>query len=273
MESKRKKRVGKIIFGVLFLVFSILLIGRTTSRFDYLAMEKPKTDIKIVEMTATSTEIISTTTAVAVNQDVVESQPINSEHDVLLDVPFSPQAPFGEWSDPRQQDGCEEIATIMAVYWARGLPLSREQAKKEIFALADYELKKYLSFKDTSAADTVERLFKGYYKYDRVEVRYDVDAQKIKEELYHGNLVIVPLNGRAIGSPYYTRGGPERHMLLIIGYDSKTKEFITNDAGTRHGGKYPYSVERVMSSIRDYPTGDHLPITQECKAMIVVKSQ
>jgi hypothetical protein len=273
MERKRIKRVGKIIFGILFLVFSILLFGRTTSRFDYLAMEKPEPVIKVVEMTATSTENISTAMPIAVKQEVVESLPINSEHDVLLDVPFSPQAPFGEWSDPRQQDGCEEIATVMAVYWARRLPLSREQAKKEIFALADYELEKYLSYEDTSAADTVTRLFKGYYKYDQIEVKYDVDAQKIKEELYHGNLVIVPLNGRAIGNPYYTRGGPERHMLLIIGYDSKTKEFITNDAGTRHGQGYRYRVDRVISSIRDYPTGDHLPITQERKAMIVVKSQ
>src|SRR3989344_6679608 len=52
---------------------------------------------------------------------------------VLLTVPFAAQAPFGEWSDPRQQDGCEEASTIMAMHWVRGdMSLTLEEAKKEI---------------------------------------------------------------------------------------------------------------------------------------------
>jgi hypothetical protein len=202
----------------------------------------------------------------------LDKQPIVSSDDKLIiqDVPFSPQAPFGEWSDPRQEDGCEEMAAIMAMRWVNQKTLTKEEAKKELLALSAWQTEKYKTYIDTSAQDTAERIFKGYYNYDKVKVVYDIDIVAIKKEIIAGRIVIVPLDGRAIKNPFYTRGGPERHMLLIKGYDPVTKEFITNDAGTRRGENYRYGEGALINAVRDYPTGNHIPITESRRAMIVI---
>lgn len=82
--------------------------------------------------------------------------------------------------------------------------------------------------------------------------------------------MVVPTNGRALGNPNFTAPGPERHMLVLIGYDPETKEFITNDPGTRQGRHYRYHEEVLFSAIRDYPTGDRVPITSVSKPGIIV---
>jgi len=78
------------------------------------------------------------------------------------------------------------------------------------------------------------------------------------------------MNGQALGNPNFTPPGPEYHFLLIRGYNPSTDTFITNDPGTRNGELYKYSSDTLFNAIRDYPTGDHLPITSTRKAMIVI---
>lgn len=192
---------------------------------------------------------------------------------IVLDVPFVAQAPLGAWSDPRQQDGCEEAVSFMVWLWAteRETPVSLEAQEKEIIKISDWEAEKYGDYHDTSVRDTLERIIKGYYLYDRAEVRYTITIGGIKNELYNGNIVIVPANGRALNNPNFTPPGPDRHMLLIRGYDPETREFLTNDNGTRRGENYRYSEKILFGAIRDYPTGNHLPIEKESKVMIVVK--
>jgi len=189
---------------------------------------------------------------------------------ILHKVPFTPQAPFGGWQDERQQDGCEEAVSLMAYYWAMGETLTRDQALKEIIAISDYEQEEYGNYHDTAVADTVERIFYGYFKYSKATAEYDIDSERIIAELAKGNLVIIPTNGRLLKNPYYTPPGPERHNLVIIGHDPDRKEFIANDPGTKRGQSYRYQAETVISAIVDYPTGNHLPIESKRKAMIVV---
>ena len=62
-------------------------------------------------------------------------------------------------------------------------------------------------------------------------------------------------------------------MIVIRGYDAKTKEFITNDPGTRQGENYRYKSDVLINALRDYPTGNHLPIEAERKAMIIIKKK
>lgn len=190
---------------------------------------------------------------------------------VLLDAPFTSQAPLGHWSDPRQENGCEEASALMAMAFARGAKLSPISAEKEIIAIADYETEIYGDFHDTSAEDTVRRIFKGYYKYNNAEAVSGIGIEDIKKELFDGNLVIVPVNGQKIKNPFYTPPGPLEHMLVVIGYDNATKEFITNDPGTRRGEKYRYSEDILGAALMDYPTGIHQIITEVKTAMIIVK--
>lgn len=185
-------------------------------------------------------------------------------------VSFSPQAPFGEWSDERQEDGCEEASIAMAYYWKQGKSLTREQALAEIFALSSYEKKAYGYYNDTSAEDTA-KLFRDYYKIDGVSALGDASADSIKRELLAGNLVITPMNGQELHNPYYTAPGPPRHMILIIGYDDVKQEFITNDPGTRRGEGYRYPYQVFVNAIHDYPSGKNVPGVNGKRMMIVIK--
>jgi len=190
---------------------------------------------------------------------------------ILLDVPFTSQAPFGEWHDPRQQDGCEEATSLMVVYWAQGKTLDKQIAKQEILAASEYQKEKYGEYRDTSATTTAQRIIKEYFNYDNFEVKQASSSQDIIVELLTGHVVITPMNGQALGNPYYTAPGPERHMLLIRGYDFTTQEFITNDNGTRNGEEYRYKQDVLFKAIRDYPSGYHVPIEGMRKVMIVVE--
>ncbi|MEA2097887.1 MAG: ElyC/SanA/YdcF family protein [Patescibacteria group bacterium] len=199
------------------------------------------------------------------------SKEIIEEKDVLFEVPFISQAPYGNWDDARKQDGCEEATAIMAMAWVGGEKLTLEIADEKINKISAYEKKEYGNFYDTNAEDTVERIFKGYFEYDNVEAVLDINKEDIKKELFKGNLVIVPTNGQKLNNPNYTPPGPTTHNLVIIGYDIDLKEFITNDPGTRNGEKYRYDEDVLENALFDYPTGNHKEIKEIRTAMIVVK--
>jgi hypothetical protein len=196
----------------------------------------------------------------------------SSQDQVLaaLDIPFVPQAPSGEWDDPVYQDGCEEAAALMVVYWALDKGLTKEIARQEIKAMADYQEENFGEYRDTAAQDTVERIIKGYFGYEQAEVKEISRAEDIIKEIKKSRAVIVPANGQLLNNPYYTPPGPERHNLVVRGYDVKTDEFITNDGGTKRGELYRYPKEILFKAIRDYPTGYHQPIISIEKVMIVV---
>lgn len=203
---------------------------------------------------------------VGVVSDVPTALPVRVAHQ----VPFTPQAPFGDWNDARQQDGCEEASALMAVRWARGQNLTPQEALDEIIAAAEYQKRNWNNFTDTSARDTVDRIIKGYFNYDRASVLSDVTITDIQKQLAAGNIVIAPFNGQALGNPYFTPPGPARHMAVITGYDKSTDEFITNDPGTRHGEGFRYATAVLFAALREYPTGDHETIAALDKTIIVL---
>ncbi len=187
---------------------------------------------------------------------------------VLHDVQFVSQAPFGDWDDERQQDGCEEMNSFMAVRWALGKSFAKEEALDELFKMAAFEEKRFGTFHDTSAADT-KILIEEYFGFKNVELKYDITIEDIKKSLASGAVVIAPADGTILANPYYTPPGPIYHFLLIRGYDQKN--FITNDSGTKRGEAYKYPFERVISAIRDYPTGQHPEITSKRKAILIIR--
>lgn len=189
---------------------------------------------------------------------------------ILLDVPFTVQAPFGGWADVRQDYGCEEASILMVMHWVRGEALSAAQAEQEIIAISEFEKERYGDFHDTSAEDTL-KVMKAYFGYENAFVKFDIDAQDIKAELAQGNAVIVPIDGTKVGNPYYTPPGPSKHKIIIRGYDDAAQEFITNDPGTKRGEGYRYKYEVLENALLDYPTGINEPITEIRAAMIVVK--
>lgn len=188
---------------------------------------------------------------------------------ILLKVPFASQAPTGNWSDPREQNGCEETSSLMAMAWVNGDP-SIINPEQKILAIADFEQNTYGNYIDTDAQDTVKRIFNAYFHYSNVRAQDNPTANDIIAELSKGNLVLTPMNGQKLNNPYYTPPGPLEHMVVVIGYDPARNEFITNDPGTRRGQGMRYSVSLFMNAITNYPTGQHEPIIGSPKAMIVV---
>ena len=184
-------------------------------------------------------------------------------------MPFVSQAPFGDWKDPRQQDGCEEAAALIAISWARNEKLTPALALEQIIMMTSYQTDNFGQFTDTSAQDTEDRLIRGYFKHASSEVITVNTTQDLINPLSLGKLIIVPTNGRLLKNPNFTAGGPERHNLVIRGYDSIKKEFITNDPGTRKGENYRYTEEVLFNAIRDYPTGNHMPIYENTKTAIL----
>lgn len=188
---------------------------------------------------------------------------------VYLPVPFLCQAPYANWSQP-WQDGCEEAAIIMALHYIKGDPLTKASGNQEILDLVDFQVKKYGGHDDLTA-EQAARLIKDYYKYDKVDVRYDIKVQDIKDELAKGNIVIAPMAGRLLNNPYYTPPGPAYHYMLFKGYDDKKGEFITNDMGTKRGRNYRYKYNVAYKAIHDW-IGSKKTIAQGRKAAIVIKS-
>lgn len=205
---------------------------------------------------------------------LIPEEPIEIEKPETIinhSVPFTSQAPTGDWNDQRQQDGCEEASAIMAMSWVQGKSLSNGSSLKQILALGDYEQTTYGEHRDVTLSDVKNWIFNDYFDYDNVEVRMNIQATDIITELQKGHVLLLPMNGQKLSNPYFTAPGPERHMIVVRGYDPVTKEFITNDPGTRRGEGFRYSVDTIMKAILVYPTGYHLPADESLSGMLVVK--
>jgi len=189
---------------------------------------------------------------------------------IIPDVPFSPQAPFANWEDSRQQDGCEEASALLAAYWGKEKKLNREQALNKILDISRFEENNYGEYRDTSAQDTLNWLLKDYFDYQKAALKKKAELRDLIYEIKKGNLIIAPMNGQTLGNIYYTPPGPSRHMIVIRGYDEIKKTFITNDPGVGNGEMFEYDQDIFYNSIRDYPTGYHVPIEEVEKNVIVV---
>ncbi|TYB31675.1 MAG: hypothetical protein FXF47_03505 [Candidatus Mcinerneyibacterium aminivorans] len=182
-----------------------------------------------------------------------------------------PQAPFGNWNDTRQAAGCEEASAVMAMNWVYNSNLTKNNALIQIIAISNFEHNNYGSFYDTSAEDTVKRIFKAYFSYTNVKIKPVLDQKSIIYELNKNRIIIVPVNGQKLNNPYFTPPGPKRHMLLIIGWNKISQYFITNDPGTKRGRNFKYKKDILYDAIRNYETGNNIPIKDTKKVMIVVK--
>ena len=197
--------------------------------------------------------------------DIVKKYPER----LVIEVPFTPQAPLGEWEKDFFQDGCEEASMLMAMRWVRGITLTGEEAREEIVAIANFEEERYGNYLDTSAQDTL-KVMSEYYNYHNLEIREIKSVKDIQLVIAQGKIAMVPTDGVKLGNPYFTPPGPENHMVVVVGYDSEENEIIVNDPGTKRGEKYHYDEDIFIAAARDYPTGFHEPNMAINKLMIVV---
>jgi hypothetical protein len=184
---------------------------------------------------------------------------------VLLSVPFTPQAPHANWNPPFDE-ACEEAALLMVEKYLSGEKLVADTAAEEIQKLVEWQKENGypLDIPAKKVAEVAEQYFlrkAAVYSHD------DVSVENIKHLLALGHPVILPAAGQLLQNPYFSGEGPPYHMLVIIGY--KGDDFITNEPGTRRGEQYLYPQEKIISVIHDW-TGSKQTIRSGKKAMVVI---
>lgn len=181
---------------------------------------------------------------------------------VKLTVPFTVQAPDGDWSQP-WEDGCEEAALLMADAFNKKdtrstLPVA--ETKQKIADMVTWQEGRFGRHKDIGA-DEMAIVAKEYLGYKSVTVKHNVSLADIKNELRSGKPVVVPAAGQLLGNPYFKQPGPPYHAFLITGFNGDT--FIANENGTKRGHNYEYSAATLEKALHDTVDGsehDVLPM-------------
>lgn len=186
---------------------------------------------------------------------------------VYLGVPFTAQAPFGDWSPP-YAEACEEASVAMAMAWVRGEALDPAGARREILRQVAFENYHFGYNHDTALRETA-KIISRFYGYAGARAVYGIAADDIRRELASGNLVLLPVAGELLANPAYI-SPPPYHMLVVHGYDDAAQEFIVNDPGTRHGANYRYPYQTLWEAVHDWGGSDATILAGQ-KGMIVVQ--
>jgi len=183
--------------------------------------------------------------------------------EVNLDMPFFPQAPDGDWSQP-WQDSCEEASVLLAYYYATGKNPTKDEFRNDILTLVDWQNENFGSYKDTDAEQTAKMIESNFefktlptgrqVKNLKLKIIEDPSVEEMKWELLKKHVIVAPFAGRQLHNPFYSNEGPYYHMMVIKGYDEKN--FITNDVGTRRGKDYKYPYETIMSAMHEWNETD-----------------
>jgi len=241
--------------------FGLLLVGLI---FFVLTGCQPKTELISVDLSAESSTIAEVSTidkqpdtnsTIKPTQDnnTIKSTSTNTEvitaeipTKLILPVLFAQQAPFSNWNEV-YQEACEEASMIMADRYFKNLPLNETIMKAEIDKLFDWQ--KTNNYKVDLTANETAKILGDYFDLS-AEVSHQVSVERIKLELFKGNLVIVPVAGRELKNPNFKQPGPIYHMLVIKGYDGDN--FITNEPGTRKGDGFKYPYQRLLEAVHDW---------------------
>lgn len=184
---------------------------------------------------------------------------------LTLDVPFTSQAPTGDWSMP-YQEACEEAALAMVVAFWNDEELSAEESDAQILAILEWE--EANGYGVDVGAEELAEMARLIYGLDAAVYTDDaVTVAAIKTTLAAGYPVIIPASGITLNNPNYTAGGPPYHMIVLIGYNEEG--FITHDPGVSTGDSYVYSYETIEEAIHDW-TGSKSTVEQGRKAMVVL---
>lgn len=133
----------------------------------------------------------------------------------VLSVPFTPQAPTGNW-DAIHSEACEEASIIMAyAYFTdhRETRLDPEFVEPEITKLTKWQDENLGYHLDSDAAETARMLREVYGLRTNIVTSYTEES--LKKALSENKVIIYFAAGRLLGNPYYRNPGPLYHVLVI----------------------------------------------------------
>ncbi len=197
-----------------------------------------------------SEQPISTEQETPANQQT-PTETTSLPEELKLTVPFTSQAPTGNW-DELHNEACEEASVIMAwAYFNDITSLPPTTVEAEITKLTKWQQDNYGYYLSITTPETA-RMAQQVYGLE-TEIK-SFNADTIKQALAEGKLVIVPAQGQLLGNPNFTPPGPPYHMFVITGYytENGVDYFITNDPGTRRGENYEYTFDTVEAAAGNY---------------------
>ncbi len=173
---------------------------------------------------------------------------------LVLPVPFVTEAPEGSWKSP-WINACEEASMVMVDGFYSGKEsVEPADAAKKMRELFVYQNDIWGSNANSDADRTLKIIEDNFTTYGaRAVINPTIDG--IKAELRARHPVISLHYGKDLQNkniPFATYGS-YYHMLVIIGYDDETQEFITNDDGDmKTGAGHRYGYDLLMHSLHDY---------------------
>ncbi len=184
---------------------------------------------------------------------------------LILQVPFSAQAPTDNWD--RNED-CEETSITMANSYLTGNTsdkLPAAAAQNAINNLKAWESKN-LGYNENTGADATTKLAEGAFnlKIDQIK---DFTSDDLKKALLDNHPILLPINAKLLNNPQYKNGGPLYHMIVVRGYKGDT--FIVNDPGTNNGDGNEYSFTTLQNAAADWDNATKTIDTKIKIALIV----
>lgn len=172
---------------------------------------------------------------------------------VLLKVPYTSEIPNGSWTKP-WNNACEEASIVMVKGYYFGYEATTKQiAMDDMSPLFKIEDKLFGSNADSDATRTA-KLINDYTDFTAT-IKENPTLDQIKNELTNGRPVIAMLYAKDLSNPNHRwrAGGSYYHVLVLVGFDDKTNEFITNDSGDPvTGANYRYKYEAIMTGLHDF---------------------
>ncbi len=177
---------------------------------------------------------------------------------VQLDIPYINESPDGSWTGP-WKNACEEASIAMIENFYLGKKdVTIKEAMNFMSVLFTKQNQIWGSNADADAARST-KLIDEYTNYNAV-IKDNPTIEEIKTELQRKRPVIIPVYGKTLKNsniPFLATGS-YYHMMIIIGYDDETQEFITNDTGDiKTGANHRYKYGTIMDSLHDFNFAEH----------------
>jgi hypothetical protein len=193
--------------------------------------------------------------------------PIPPPDRILLQVPFTTQAPLGDWA--KHQESCEAAnLTMIVAYWHhdKSVVIDPRTADASIHMIDPW--KTQLDLTDT----LMGQLAQDHFGYDYRIVPND--PQVIRQQLAAGRPLIAEVRTHGLGNANYPgysthyeqTGWSVPHFVVIIGYDS-TGVWL-NDPGISKGRGYHISFAQLTHAIDDLD--QHHPALNEGQVLLLI---
>ena len=177
-----------------------------------------------------------------------QTMPARMPQTLILQVPFSPQAPTDNWS--RNED-CEETSITMANAFLTGNTtneLPAGAAQEAINNLKQWE-NANLGYNIDTGANATARMGEGAFGLKISQIP-NFTEDDLKKALVDGHPVLLPINAKLLANAQYRNEGPTYHMIVLRGF--KGSRFIINDPGTNNGNGNEYSFTLLKKASADW---------------------